>query len=911
MAIHNEQVATISGGFSKEIEQGAHNLIFDLVQKNQYQYPQKSMIREVVSNGLDSIREKQVAISILKGQSKVEDHYIQLEGEVYKDSGFDPNYYDLKFLSDDNHVEVIYCDGGDLGKDTVIIKDHGVGLGGNRLAGYFNLGFSTKRLNKFALGKFGLGAKSPLATGAAFFTVTSRHNGLEFVFNVYDHKVESLVPQFDLEKLIENPTYEFRNGYKCYCRRTTEKNGLTIEVQVKKHHKQLYIDAVTSQLLYFPNVKCFVKSHSGNISEVNVKADILYEDDLVVMASNSPYSKPHLVLNGVNYGYIDFRELELEEKLGNIGIKVAPEKVSINPSRESLIWDDTTRDVVVQRFKEVVSIAENTVNEKLKETDFMKWVRLCANIGTRGLWDSSNDNTILGRLSKVVDMSKVELTYPLDKDLKYTHFLFEPLEAHNVTIRHWREGSKTLKKVVYGDSVVSSIQDGLPIYFLKGGFSNRKNKYLMTLHPQGFVGIKVPLYKEDGSLVRVEECEESTALKKYLGDNPRKERKEAAARRMAKLHNAIQASKDLVWYEDVVVPEDFKATEKEEDEEEIVEDVETEEAKVSAAERRKLTGATVLHTLRLRPELRNGDTRLFETQKIEAPVHLIDSWSNDEVFYSSNDQEPLLHLAGMMTRPDEAVVRPNLTRVYPESWTDFYAREKPLKDAQKAWETKGYSGPLHYFDHDRLQWFRDDSPIRLIKVAQDNVKYYRDFKHINKFFKEIKSKTITMSNALVRWNTARIIAEKLPQLKFLNNFKQLSVEKALKYERLKGYVDKYWRPISVNKDVMGADDGTTKAVISHLDKVTQFQLFVRQNPTDTESIAGLAQQLFNPQPGVEIENGCAIDTEVYDLYTELLEWSEPVHTLMNLVSPLVGGGYLTNEQEMEIRHYFKYRDCPL
>jgi hypothetical protein len=72
MAIHNEQIREVQG-FAKEIEASALGMILDNLQVSQYQYPQKSTVRELVSNSLDAIKEKQIALSILQGKEKVED----------------------------------------------------------------------------------------------------------------------------------------------------------------------------------------------------------------------------------------------------------------------------------------------------------------------------------------------------------------------------------------------------------------------------------------------------------------------------------------------------------------------------------------------------------------------------------------------------------------------------------------------------------------------------------------------------------------------------------------------------------------------------------------------------------------------------------------------------------------------
>jgi len=48
-----------------------------------------------------------------------------------------------------------------------------------------------------------------------------------------------------------------------------------------------------------------------------------------------------------------FRELSLETRMGNIGIKVASEEVTSTLVGESG-WDEVTRETVVKAFKKVV-----------------------------------------------------------------------------------------------------------------------------------------------------------------------------------------------------------------------------------------------------------------------------------------------------------------------------------------------------------------------------------------------------------------------------------------------------------------------------------------------------------------------------------------------------------------------------
>ena len=61
--------------------------------------------------------------------------------------------------------------------------------------------------------------------------------------------------------------------------------------------------------------------------KTDFQAEILHNSNNLIIAKNVPYSKPYVVIvNGDNavgvcYGHIDFKELELEDLSGAIGIK--------------------------------------------------------------------------------------------------------------------------------------------------------------------------------------------------------------------------------------------------------------------------------------------------------------------------------------------------------------------------------------------------------------------------------------------------------------------------------------------------------------------------------------------------------------------------------------------------------------
>lgn len=165
MAIHEEVLVESSGG-KKVIDDAAMDMIMDNVQISQYRYPIKSTIRELVSNALDAINEKTIALQVLTGKAKPEDFYVTRDGAVYRDSHYMPEYYSEKWLSKgQNEVLIIYEEGSQAGnRDRLRVIDNGVGIGHiinpssgkSRLMGILTIGYSTKRLNTKGLGKFGL-----------------------------------------------------------------------------------------------------------------------------------------------------------------------------------------------------------------------------------------------------------------------------------------------------------------------------------------------------------------------------------------------------------------------------------------------------------------------------------------------------------------------------------------------------------------------------------------------------------------------------------------------------------------------------------------------------------------------------------------------------------------------------------
>ena len=138
MSILNLKQVEASDGIKKSIDKNSEDLALDILQRGIYAYPEKSTVRELASNAFDANIEREMAKRILSGEDKVEDHYdiTKIDG-VYKASGWTPDYYDNEWLSSDPNVYLTYLEG--TKEDTLVIKDNGIGLWGDRLVGYFML----------------------------------------------------------------------------------------------------------------------------------------------------------------------------------------------------------------------------------------------------------------------------------------------------------------------------------------------------------------------------------------------------------------------------------------------------------------------------------------------------------------------------------------------------------------------------------------------------------------------------------------------------------------------------------------------------------------------------------------------------------------------------------------------------
>ena len=776
---------------------------------------------------MDAIKERDAVREILEGTKKEEDYFIRRNEAIYKDSNFDPSYYDLSWFSREKNAVITYVSKETTaGQDYISIKDHGVGLGGKRLEGYMKLGYSTKRNSKLVIGKYGLGAKAPLSTQVNSYRLITAHNGRKFIFDIYSHKVDSAIPKFNLELKKENKSYTFANDYVAYYEDTLEKNYVEVIINTKKHHKQQYISAAKSQLLYLKGIKFYVDEDSY-LQEIDITSEIMYEDDKIILANNHQYSKPHIVIDGVSYGYIDFQELELEYKNGNVGIKVAPEEVSVNPSRETVVWNEQTRATIVARFKEVVGIASTFVEAELDEPDFLKWIQKCTRILA-----NTDRNSTLGRLSSLVDKGSITPAFQGDKTIKYKTMekFFHTFKIRQITKKY--DSTKRVDRVQRIEAVSWSDVNFEDFYIQSERTSHHKDLYLWHLANDSDRS-----YSRKTTLVL-----EPIAL----GDDTKLDAKKKAAY-YAYQNKILKLMKKVPKYEDVAIPEDWK--------EKLENMVDAEDKgkaydapRLSKAELRALNEETVYKEPEVKGYWSSKISFVIKEWKISYVKSLDADTSVDKLYYGFHADRELLEFLAE------------------------YARGTKYKDR-----------------------------VKIISIAKENEKHYKGLKksvYIRDVFNKIDlfEKTITVDEILISYNTARLLSDCLKQLAFMKGFEGVDPDTFETYKE----VTEYYRFHSTD-----VSNGSVRTSINeYLDKLVEFQLFVKEVEGNKKLVAAKSQELFGSK---EFVNSTVIDEEIYDKYNSLLTYAEPVQVLLNAVKPLVDGETLSEDLEREVKEYINHK----
>jgi hypothetical protein len=866
-----------SEGLAKKINKGAEKMVFDILQSTQYSTPIPSTIRELATNGADAQREKEIAIEILSGKAKAEDYYIERYGEQYDDSNFDISYYDLDHLdTENNDVLITYTENEGTGYcDVVTIHDYGVGIGARRLEGVLELGYSTKRNTAENFGAFGLGAKVALSTGVDFYTIETVHNGKRFKMNCYNYKTDFIIPAFNPEAGQPNPHVVLSDGTKVHYVPTDAKNQTIVSFGVKKHNRRDYRDAVAEQLMYMPSIKFKRIAEDGYERQEHIHPEIMHNSDNLIISNTYLFSKPHIVLTkdvgaptGVNYGFVDFRELEMQQMWGPIAFKcparqvindpetgeeiVLQDGVDVTPSREKVIWNENTKAYIKSVIMAAADEASEIVQEELQQTDFVSWLIACKQVLSK-----ADSGSVLGRLSNIIDQEQLKPKFGPDPRLKNESVkaLFRGMKVEVVTkSRDYSSGDDTIERVAIEN--YSQLRENN--IFIMGEENHSKYKDMYLIH------------ECDGPVIcikPIEDWEPSTVV----SPESIKANKKALAKRFRVLQ-LITESTHSRNYDDMEVDEEWL----EEYKDEIAKAKEVAQFEnITPAERRKIEERMVAYTFRYNDKHwhSSGSDNHYIRDKIEPKVKDLMKTQRTTYYGTAADDDKLMVACGM--------VHPFAPRVH-DVYKDILRYRTGDDDRVFFFDT-----PAVRFDNTRhvipTTTTKDDGTVyhntnfdwdtpQIIRVSQSNVKHISmnpNVKHIDEFFLQLTPNGgYTMDEYAIKWYTADKM-KSITDKTYLYCLKDINPDLFEKYEAVYNAADVDLRVSQWMKDT---------DIFPMVEKIVEMHNFCKDND-DAAAIQQKSRELFV----LDIPEAVGQDQELMDKFDELEEWSEGVHTLLNSI----------------------------
>ena len=205
------------------------------------------------------------------------------------------------------------------------------------------------------------------------------------------------------------------------------------------------------------------------------------------------------------------------------------------------------------------------------------------------------------------------------------------------------------------------------------------------------------------------------------------------------------------------------------------------------------------------------------------------------------------------------------------------------------------------------------SDYRIIKIAKNNVKHFKKFDHIDKFFMEITADDVLeIDNKFISWNTARLISNSWKDFTFLENFSIFNSEMCDLYKELYVYCDKYDVNLTSyrNKNIFPFQDESFTTDFDYLlNKITDLQIFLEGNKDPESLIVELdkIEGLPNTIKGIK-----AVDMDIYLKLQTLINYVSPIKDLLNEIPLLTKEkSQITVEVESLIRDFLNSKNVKM
>lgn len=246
------------------------------------------------------------------------------------------------------------------------------------------------------------------------------HNGKKFLIRVFDFNYHSMIGRLNAEGK-ENPHVVFYEGTEdetlVYYQETEQKNGTSIIIETSPSQRNIFKKAVTHQLQYFDNIEFNIIEEDGTVNNIPTSTELLYDGKYFSIPSKSDYTKPHLILNRVNYGLINYPSMEVEERKGCLAFKINPSSVEVDRSRESLIWNEKTRNAILDFHEKVEEEAIEVFHKSLIKSNFAEWIEniMAYYVGRNNTDSNISVSSILKSFLEGYDVDTSKLTWGPDK----------------------------------------------------------------------------------------------------------------------------------------------------------------------------------------------------------------------------------------------------------------------------------------------------------------------------------------------------------------------------------------------------------------------------------------------------------------------------------------------------------------
>jgi len=321
---------------------------------------------------------------------------------------------------------------------TFKVRDMGTGLSDEDIHAIYTTFFeSTKTESNDAIGCLGLGSKSPFAV-ADSFNVTSYFNGVRSVYIAYldENRIPSLSTFSQME--------------------TSEENGIEIEVAIKKDETRYFRDEVNNQLKYF-KVKPTITGDSQ--FEWDLEEEYVYEGTNWKMVGAGRYDKIRAIQGQVSYpiqthnmgAKADGAEPALKALLNtNLLLTFAIGEININPSRETLSYDEATIKNIFDKAQVVLEELPAQIAKRFEDVPTEWEARLlyrdiCNSLG-------GNGTTLLNKIEetgvikwKGKDISTLVITFPGSLVIDYHGF-------NKSGFGKWKKDTSRVKNGSYNDN---------------------------------------------------------------------------------------------------------------------------------------------------------------------------------------------------------------------------------------------------------------------------------------------------------------------------------------------------------------------------------------------------------------------------------------------------------------------------